>query len=227
MRRVSDQVAGFPHSSSQAAGIGCLCGHRFVFSVAHILCDSTPASCVNIAERLTHQLRNVKSDKIRPIGSAAFSIAMSGTEARLYVSRKHNELDYYMQEIDSFLLQKPKDCLEFRMYVRNIIDWGKDRRLKEIRDSLDALLEESRKRASEAAKSRQPPSNGSATTRGKRHKSSSRRNSRSDSQGQSRGGDESYWDWDDAAERWFHRNADGTVTWAEQEAQPSSVAAGE
>lgn len=74
-----------------------------------------------------------------------------------------------------FLLQDPGHYLEFRKYVRNIVDWGKDRRLEEIRDSLDSLLEESRQRSSKAAKSRQPPSEGSGTSSGKKPKSSSSR----------------------------------------------------
>jgi hypothetical protein len=89
------------------------------------------ASCVNIAERLNRQLGQCKSDTVHSIDSSAFSIAMNGTEARLYVSWKHDELDYYMTNIDSFLLQKPKDYIELRKYVRNIIDWGKGNRLKE------------------------------------------------------------------------------------------------
>ncbi|KAK5651110.1 hypothetical protein OQA88_13273 [Cercophora sp. LCS_1] len=32
--------------------------------------------------------------------------------------------------------------VEFRKYVRNMIDWGKDKRLSQIRDSLGSLLEE-------------------------------------------------------------------------------------
>ncbi|KAK5656497.1 hypothetical protein OQA88_4474 [Cercophora sp. LCS_1] len=94
---------------------------------------------------------------------------MNGTEARLYVSWKHNDLDYYMQKVDSFLLQEPQDYIEFRKHVKNIIDWGKDKRLKEIRESLDTLLEEGRKRASKAAKSRPPPTK-SATSKSKKHK---------------------------------------------------------
>ena len=108
-------------------------------------CLGGSASCVNIAERLNRQLKACKSSKVKPIDSTAFSIAMNGTEARLYVSWKHSDLDYYMQKVDSFLLQKPQDYIEFRKYVRNILDWGKDNRLKEIRESLDTLLEESRK----------------------------------------------------------------------------------
>jgi hypothetical protein len=106
-------------------GCGSLC-------VATNQCLGGSASCVNIAERLNRQLRHYKSDKVQPINSAAFSIAMSGTEARLYISWKHNELDYYMQKVNSFVLQEPKDYVEFRKHVRNIIDWGKDKRLKQI-----------------------------------------------------------------------------------------------
>ena len=90
--------------------------------------------------------------------------------------------------------------LSLDAYVRNIIDWGKDRRLNEIRGSLDSLLEESRMRASQTAKSRQPPSNGSATSSGKKHKSSSsrRKSGTSDSmQGQSDRAEEPYLELDE------------------------------
>ena len=136
--------------------------------VATNQCLGGSVSCVNIAERLNRQLRECKSKKVQSIGSAAFSIAMTGTEARLYVSWKHNDLEYYMRKVDSFLLQKPKDYVEFRKYVRNIIDWGRDKRLKEIRDSLDILLEKNRKTASQQAKSRPPPSDDSASSTHKR-----------------------------------------------------------
>ncbi|KAF4632946.1 hypothetical protein G7Y89_g5178 [Cudoniella acicularis] len=105
-----------------------------------------------------HMEVGCKSDKVRPIDSAAFSIAMSDTEARLYISWKHNELDYYMRKVKSFSLQEPEKYVEFRKHVPNIIDWGKDKRLNEIRDSLNSLLEESRQTASQLAKSRPPPS---------------------------------------------------------------------
>ncbi|OAL34117.1 hypothetical protein AYO20_06572 [Fonsecaea nubica] len=59
---------------------------------------------------------------------------------------KHDELKYYTQKVDSFLLQNPDQYLKFRKYGLNIIDWGKDTRLKVIQTSLDNLLEEGRKR---------------------------------------------------------------------------------
>ncbi|KAF2456097.1 hypothetical protein BDY21DRAFT_347885 [Lineolata rhizophorae] len=141
--------------------------------VATNQCLGGAASCVNIAERLNHRLGQCKSDKVRLINSAAFSIAMRGTEARLYISWKHDELRYYTANVESFLLQRPNDYLEFRKYVLNIIDWGKGERLNKIRFSLDTLLEESRKRISEAAKARPRPSDNSVAG-SKRGKPSSR-----------------------------------------------------
>jgi hypothetical protein len=144
--------------------------------VATNQCLGGSASCVNVAESLNRRLRQCKSEKVQPIDSAAFSIAMSGTEARLYVSWKHTELDYYLKHVDSFLLQKPRDHIEFRKHALNIIDWGKDERLNKIRDSLNSLLEESRKAASQLAKSRPPPSSDdSARSSSQKRKSSSSR----------------------------------------------------
>ena len=133
--------------------------------VATNKCLGGSASCVNIAERLNDRLRLCKSNEIRSISSTAFSVAMTGTEARLYISWKHDELIYYMQVVRSFCLQEPADYIEFRKYVRNIIDWGKDGRLKEIQDSLNILLVESRRKSSSAAKSRPPPSESSHSSR--------------------------------------------------------------
>ncbi|KAF7876396.1 hypothetical protein EAF04_001488 [Stromatinia cepivora] len=140
-------------------------------------CLGGSASCINIVESLNRRLKQCKNKKVQAINSTVFSIAMNGTEARLYISWKHNEFEYYTQKIDSFLLQKPKDYIEFRKYIRNIIDWGKEKRLNEIRDSLNSLLEESRHAASQLAKSCPPPSSDDSVRRSsqKRKCSSSRR----------------------------------------------------
>lgn len=81
--------------------------------VATNQCLGGAASCVNIAERLNRQLEQCESDQVRPFDGAAFSIAMSGTEARLCISWKHDELRYYMANVKSFLLQRPDHYLEF------------------------------------------------------------------------------------------------------------------
>lgn len=189
-------------------------------------CLGGSASCVNVAERLNRQLEQCKNDEVHLINSATFSIAMSGSEARLYISWKDDELRYNMANVESFLLQRPDHYLEFRKYVRNIIDWGKDKRLAEIQSSLNTLLEESRKRASEAAKSRPPPS-ASPVTSSKRGKSSSRGRSsgRASDVSQSSVATKSYWSWDATYSRWFHVNVDGSIVWAEEESEPSAVPA--
>jgi hypothetical protein len=140
-------------------------------------CLGGSASCVNIAESLNLQLGQLKSGEVRPIDSAAFSIAMNGSDVRLHITWKYNVTDYHMAKVKSFSLQEPEQFINLRKYVQNIIDWGKGPRLNEIRASLDRL-EESRKRDSEAAQSLQTAPDGPATSNRKKQKSSSsRRNS--------------------------------------------------
>lgn len=66
---------------------------------------------------------------------------MNGTEARLFISWKQQDL-FNVQKVRSFALQEPDHFIEFRKYVRNIIDWGRDERLRSIQDALDTLIEE-------------------------------------------------------------------------------------
>jgi hypothetical protein len=124
-------------------------------------CLGGVASCVSIVECLNHRLQE---SKLQPIDSVAFSIAMNGTEARLFIAWRGDDDEsgdggddddggdadddderprYYMQKIRSFALQEPTQYLEFRKYVRNIIDWAEGQHLEEIRRSLDSLWEES------------------------------------------------------------------------------------
>ncbi|UPK93595.1 hypothetical protein LCI18_004530 [Fusarium solani-melongenae] len=80
-------------------------------------------------------------------------IAMNGTEARLFISWKQQDL-FNVQKVRSFALQEPDHFIEFRKYVRNIIDWGRDERLRSIQAALDTLIEEGRKAT---LKTRPPP----------------------------------------------------------------------
>lgn len=83
---------------------------------------------------------------------------MDNDVAKLYISWREDNTSYYFQRIGTFLLSHPKGFKDFRKQVRNILDWGKGVRLTQIRDALDIILEENRKSASEAARSRPPPS---------------------------------------------------------------------
>lgn len=76
--------------------------------VATDQCLGGSVSCVNVAERLNRQLGHCKSDEVSSINSAAFSIAMGGSEARLYISWKQSELDYYMANIDILCFKSPR-----------------------------------------------------------------------------------------------------------------------
>ncbi|CAK7230169.1 hypothetical protein SCUCBS95973_007481 [Sporothrix curviconia] len=142
--------------------------------VATNQCLAGAATCVNMAEELNNQLLAYSQDEaaaafaaggdqgqgggqvVHAVDSTAFSIAMSGSEVWMYVSWKHDELSYYTQQVDAFVLYHPEHYINFRRMVRNIIDWGKNDRLKAIRRTLDALLEESRKRTAAESKARQP-----------------------------------------------------------------------
>jgi hypothetical protein len=68
----------------------------------------------------------------------AFSIAMNGTEVRLFITWSEGS-EYRTVKIDGFLLQKPRDYLELQRNVKNIniFDWGKEDRLSQIKANFD------------------------------------------------------------------------------------------
>ncbi|CAK7213822.1 hypothetical protein SCUCBS95973_001929 [Sporothrix curviconia] len=117
--------------------------------VATNQCLGDSAACVNMAEHVFKKGRekagtaNTERDKDeRTAHSAAFSIAMNGTEARLYVTwvvDGEGDGVFCMQKVDSFLMQKPADYLAFRDYVLNIVDWGQTTRLERFRAIFDML----------------------------------------------------------------------------------------
>lgn len=90
---------------------------------------------------------------------------MDNNTAQLYISWKEADLNYYLQRVGAFLLSCPEHFKEFRKQVRNILDWGKDTRLTEIKDALDITLEENRKKVTEDTKARQPPSDDGTSDR--------------------------------------------------------------
>lgn len=198
-------------------------GTRGDLWVATNQCAGASAACLNAVEQLNTTL---KHQSVQLVDNLSYCIAVDNNVAQLYISWKEDDLNYFLQRVDAFLLSSPEHFKNFRKQVRNILDWGKDTRLEQIRNALDTILEESRKKAAERAKTRQPPSDGSETS-SKKPKSSSRRNSSKPSGVQGEGsGSEPYWTWDETYGRWSHPNADGTTTWAE-EGQSSSVAPAE
>ncbi|CAK7213708.1 hypothetical protein SBRCBS47491_001897 [Sporothrix bragantina] len=160
-------------------GVPFLQPRRGFFGPAANQCMGGSASCVNIAEKLNRQLREYRYKNQNGNGevvnanvdSTAFSIAMNGNEARLYVSWKHDELSYYVSDVQCYLLSRPDHYIDFRKVVRNILDWGKNERLEAIRKSLDILIEEDRKRSMEEARAwrdTSPGTSSSSSSRGKK-----------------------------------------------------------
>ncbi|KAK4134352.1 hypothetical protein BT67DRAFT_316310 [Trichocladium antarcticum] len=97
------------------------------------------ASCVDMLARLNRRLRESGAGDHCLINPAVFSIAMSGTEARLFVAWKDVDDNYHMQAVATFLLQSPQLWLDFRKFVWNILDWAQDVRLTDIDAALRIL----------------------------------------------------------------------------------------
>lgn len=112
-------------------------------------------TCVNVVHRLNQLLAKYPGSKI--MEDTSFSIAMDQRTATIYVSWRGEELKYFTREVDTFLLKHPTQFLRFRKIVKNILDWGAEKRLEEIRAALDYIIEEDRKAVSLAAKARSQP----------------------------------------------------------------------
>lgn len=130
-------------------------------SVATNQCLGAGASCVHLAELLRQRLGGpgCRAAPAGALDSLAFSAALNGTEARLYVSWKQGETtEYHTRKVDGYLLQDPDHHRRFRRHVRNIIDWGKGERLVRIREALDCLVlsERSDGRPEQRAGSKRP-----------------------------------------------------------------------
>ncbi|OXV10132.1 hypothetical protein Egran_02105 [Elaphomyces granulatus] len=76
-------------------------------------CIGSPTACVNIGERLNQRLR----DKSVELNTAGFTIAMSGTEARLFVSWRDNDRRFYVQKVRSSALQEPEHFVQFHTHL--------------------------------------------------------------------------------------------------------------
>ncbi|RSL83786.1 hypothetical protein CEP51_004314 [Fusarium floridanum] len=107
------------------------------------------ATCVNNTEMLNDELDPDQST----INSAAFSIAIHNTDARLYVTWKDKDKqEYHMKDVGSYLLHVPEQSIKFCNILHKIIFWGRGKRLKEIRKALDVLAKD-KERREKAAKS--------------------------------------------------------------------------
>ncbi|RTE73652.1 hypothetical protein BHE90_011945 [Fusarium euwallaceae] len=101
-------------------------------------CLASSAGCVALLNKLERQIHQVTGPFAPELNNVAFSIAMNGTEARLFVTYRMDEGMYGMYKAKSFLLQDPDHHIRFHKCVLNIIEWGQQRLVK-IRDALRYL----------------------------------------------------------------------------------------
>lgn len=103
-------------------------------------CMIASSICVRMLDRLNQRLAvRQRGDTSTMINSAAFSIAMNGAVARIYVTFAFDETRDHVYKVDSFVLEDPSHYRKFHRYIQSIIDWGKNERLWEIRDAIEVI----------------------------------------------------------------------------------------
>lgn len=148
----ASQKLTFPFLVVEFKGWGTTSGADFI-SVNQCLGDS--AACVKVINNLNESLREYTN--IQPVNDAAFSIEINPTSAALYVTWSVKGSTYYMKRLKRFTLEVPDDYIGLWRCVDNILRWGQETRLHDIRRALDYVIEQDRKAASTAAKGRTPP----------------------------------------------------------------------
>lgn len=105
-------------------------------------CAGASAACVNAVERLNSLLKEHKST--HRVDGIVYSLAVDINVAMLYVSWQDDEKEggmYNLQLAGTFLLSRPDDLERLRRQMRNIMDWAREKRLRQIQDALDILAE--------------------------------------------------------------------------------------
>jgi hypothetical protein len=143
--------------------------------VATNQCAGAASACLKAVDQLNSFLQ--KSGSKQRIDNVSYSMAMDNNTAHLFISWKEDDMSYCLQRVGCFLLSHPEHLKEFRNLVRNILKWGMDERLTQVKDALDVILEENRRKAAEDAKARRPLSDAESNDSKKHKSSSSRRNS--------------------------------------------------
>jgi hypothetical protein len=97
-------------------------------------CMGGAVTCINMADKLNQSVPAMSA-----METAVFSVVMDGSQARLFVSWKEGG-KYYTQLIKWLLVNDPEHHLQLRRFVRNVLAWGKGRRLAQLGAALDALM---------------------------------------------------------------------------------------
>ncbi|KAF5003272.1 hypothetical protein FDECE_10172 [Fusarium decemcellulare] len=90
-------------------------------------CLASSSVCINVMQKLRQDLKASGARCSSTTNDVAFSVAMNGTLARLYVTFVMDNGTYAMYNARSFLLQNPDHHLEFRTSMLHILEWGQDR----------------------------------------------------------------------------------------------------
>ncbi|OAP54691.1 hypothetical protein AYL99_11139 [Fonsecaea erecta] len=113
-------------------------------------CLGATAACIKMVEKLNKYVEGLDTSTLQPVDTTVFSIAMSGSEARLFVSWKEGDGQYITQQIEGLAVCRPDHYVRLHRFVRNVIDWGTGSRLAQIGAVLDYIQEEPQKRLHDA-----------------------------------------------------------------------------
>lgn len=121
-------------------------------------CFGGSTACLSIMNELNNALNKVSQHPgpVQTLDNAVFSIAMTNSVAKLYISWQ-SDMSYFSSRVASFCLVDPEHFIQFRRCVRNIVDWGMNERLDLARGCLDVLIEEEHLIANQITMSRSPP----------------------------------------------------------------------
>ncbi|RSL86125.1 hypothetical protein CEP51_002968 [Fusarium floridanum] len=136
--KATESILFYPFLTVQMQGHGLGsdgCMHR-----ATNECMIASSICVRMLDKLNQRLAvRQRGDTFTMVNSAAFSIAMNGAVARIYVTFAFDETRDHVYKVDSFVLENPSHYRKFHRFIQSIIDWGKNERLREIRDAIEVI----------------------------------------------------------------------------------------
>jgi hypothetical protein len=165
-------------------------------------CLGGASACTKMIDSLNSQVRSCTGSDTFEVNDVSFSVATSGTEARLFMTWKQAD-GFETQKIQDYMLQRQHELLLLRQHTRNIVDWGGGERLKHIKIALSSIMKANRLVASRTARARTPPHDVQGT-RKKRNLASSARQQPSSPPA---------WKYDETHKRWYYIGSDNELVW--------------
>ena len=102
--------------------------------VATNQCAGSGSACSKAVQTLFEKAALEREDP------SAFSATFDGRSVDLYVHWIEGGVEFNLQRIRTYVVDRPEELIDFRKRARNILDWGLDKRYKEIQSALDAVL---------------------------------------------------------------------------------------